>query len=65
MAVLGVGLRSQLSHFVAPDPVDFTLRLSSCRFHDASTNEISGQNAVSKKPLKIICFQGLKTWLRG
>jgi hypothetical protein len=65
MAVLGGRLQSQLSHYVAPDPVDFTLRLSSCRFHDASTNEISGQNPVNKKPLKKVCFQGLGVWLRG
>jgi hypothetical protein len=65
MAVLGVRLRSQLSHYGAPDPVDFTPRLSSCRFHDASTNEFSGQNAVNKRPLKTICFQGLVVWLRG
>jgi hypothetical protein len=26
-----------LSHYVAPDPVDFTTRLSSCRFQDVST----------------------------
>ncbi len=65
MAVLGVRLRSQLSHYVAPDPVDLTLRLSSCRFHDASTNEISNQNPSSKKPSKTIRFQGLDVWLRG
>jgi hypothetical protein len=38
---------------------DFTLRLSSCRFHDASTNENSHQNLVSKKPSKRCVFKGL------
>jgi hypothetical protein len=33
--------RSQLSHYIAANPAGFTLRLSSCRFHDASTNDIS------------------------
>ncbi|MGZ5876810.1 MAG: hypothetical protein ACXWKP_32545 [Bradyrhizobium sp.] len=65
VAALAVGLRSQLSHYVAPSHVDFTLRLSSCRFHDASTSEISGQNLASKKPLKLIEFQWLDDWLRG
>jgi hypothetical protein len=65
VATLAVGLRSQLSHYVAPSPVDFALRLSSCRFHDASTNEISGQYSASKKPLKLMEFQGLDVWLRG
>jgi hypothetical protein len=65
VAALAVGLRSQLSHYVALSHVDFTLRLSSCRFHDASTSEISGQNLASKKPLKLIEFQGLDHWLRG
>jgi hypothetical protein len=63
MAAPEVVLRSRLSHFVAPNLVDLTLRLS--RFHDASTNEISDQNPGSKKPLKMICFQGLDVWLRG
>jgi hypothetical protein len=65
MAVLGVRLRSQLSHCVAPNSADSALRLSSCRFHNASTNEILGQNSGSKKPSKTICFQGLVVWLRG
>jgi hypothetical protein len=52
-------LRSQLSHYAAPGTVDFTLPLSSCRFHDASTNEISSQNTDSKKPSKTMRFQGL------
>jgi len=34
--------RSQLSHYIAANPAGFTLRLSSCRFHNASTNNISG-----------------------
>jgi len=54
-----------LSHYVAPRTVDFTLPLSSCRFHDASTNEISSQNMGSKKPSKTMRFQGLDVWLRG
>ena len=57
--------RSQLSHFITANPAGFTLRLSSCRFHDASTNDISGYNSGSKKPSKTMRFQGLKTWLRG
>ena len=65
MAAPAVGLRSQLNHYVAPNPVDLTLRLSFCHFHDASTNKISGQNSDSKKPSKTICFQGLVDWLRG
>jgi hypothetical protein len=65
MTAIAVRRRSQLSHFFAPDPVDFTLRLSSCRFHDASTNEISRQNTDSKKPLKTSCFQRLVVSLRG
>jgi hypothetical protein len=44
---------------------DFTLRLSSYRFHDASTNENSGENPSSKKPSKTTRFQGLDVWLRG
>jgi hypothetical protein len=32
---------SQLSHRAPCALADFTLQLSSCRFHDASTNEIS------------------------
>jgi hypothetical protein len=44
---------------------DFTLRLSSCRFHGASTSEISRQMGSRKKPLKTMRSQGLKTWLRG
>jgi hypothetical protein len=39
--------------------------ISSCRFHDASTNEISSQNTGSKKPSKTMRFQGLDAWLRG
>jgi len=50
---------------VASNPVDFTLRLSPCRFHGASTNEISSQNTGSKKPSKTKRFQGLDGWLRG
>ena len=57
--------RSQLSRYIAANPAGFTLRLSPCRFHDASTNDISGFNSGSKKPSKTACFQGLKTWLRG
>jgi hypothetical protein len=44
---------------------DFTLRLSSCRFHGASTSEISSRIGNSKKPSKTSCFQGLVDWLRG
>jgi len=58
-------LQSQSSHYVAANPADFTLRLSSCRFHDASTNDISGFNSDSKKPSKKMRFQGLVVWLRG
>jgi len=65
LAALPVGLRSQLSHFVARNPVDFTLRLSFCRFHGASMNEISDQNSDNKKTSKTIRFQGLEAWLRG
>jgi hypothetical protein len=54
-----------LSHYIVANPAGFTLRLSSCRFHDASTNDISGSNSASKKPSKTMRFQGLKTWLRG
>jgi hypothetical protein len=46
-------------------PAGFTLRLSSWRFHDASTNDISGFNSGSKKPSKTMRFQGLVDWLRG
>jgi hypothetical protein len=60
-----VGIRSQLSHRTALNTVDFALRLSSSRFHDASTNDISGENAGNKKPLKTTRFQGLNDWLRG
>jgi hypothetical protein len=49
---------------IAANPAGFTLRLSSCRFHDASTNDISGFNSGSKKPSKTMRFQWLKTWLR-
>jgi hypothetical protein len=54
-----------LSHHIAPNPADFSLRLSSCRFRNASTNEIPAQNPNSKKLLKTSRFQGLKTWLQG
>jgi hypothetical protein len=37
-AALAVDLRSQLSHRALFCLVDFTLRLSFWRFHDASTN---------------------------
>jgi hypothetical protein len=57
--------RSQLSHYVARNPVDLTRRLSSCRFHGASTSEITSQIGNSKKPSKTMRSQGLKTWLRG
>lgn len=57
--------RSQFSHYIAANPAGFTLRLSFCRFHDASTNDISGFNSDSKKPSKTKCFQGLDVWLRG
>jgi hypothetical protein len=57
--------RSQLSHHAARNSADFTLRLSSGRLHDASTNEILGQNPNSKKPSKTKRFQGLDVWLRG
>jgi hypothetical protein len=60
-----VRYRSQLSHYAARNSADLTLRLSSGRFHDASTNEISGQNLNSKKPSKTKRFQGLFVWLRG
>ncbi len=60
-----VRYRSQLSHHAAGNSADFTLRLSSGRFHDASTNEILGQNPNSKKPSKTKRFQGLDVWLRG
>jgi hypothetical protein len=39
---------------------EFALRLSSCRFH----NDIAGQIADSKKPMKTSCFHGL-VWLQG
>ena len=58
MEVLAVRLRSQLSHYVAPDPVDSTLRFSFRRFHERNL----GQNSGSKKPLNV--FQGLVVWLR-
>jgi hypothetical protein len=51
MAVLGVRLRSQLSHYVAPDPVDFTLRLSSCRFHERNFRSKSGQQKALENDL--------------
>jgi hypothetical protein len=57
--------QSQLSHYIADNPADFTLRLSSCRFQDASTNDISDSNSGSKKPSKTMRFQGLVVWLRG
>jgi hypothetical protein len=57
--------QSQLSHYIAANPAGFTLRLSSCRFHDASTNEISDSNSGGKKPSKTKRFQGLVVWLRG
>jgi len=57
--------RSQLSHYIAANPAGFMLRLSSCSFHDASTNEILGSNSDSKKPSKTMRFQGLDVWLRG
>jgi hypothetical protein len=41
-----------------------TLRLSSRRFHDVSTSEISSQMVSRKKPLKTARSQGLETWLR-
>ncbi|HVQ71744.1 MAG TPA: hypothetical protein VMT08_30005 [Bradyrhizobium sp.] len=34
MAVLAIDLRSQLSHRAPSAIADFTLRLSSCRFHE-------------------------------
>jgi hypothetical protein len=46
MAMLGVRLRTQLSHFVSPYPVDFTLRLSSCRFHKQNFGPKSGEQAL-------------------
>jgi hypothetical protein len=54
-----------LSHYIAANPAGFTLRLSSCRFDDASTNDISGFNSCSKKLSKTMRFQGLVDWLRG
>ena len=48
--VLAVGLRSQLSHFFTRGTADNALRLSFCRFHDASTSEILRQNIDGKKP---------------
>jgi len=60
-----VGYRSQLSHHAARNSADFTLPLSSCRFHHASTNEILDQNPDSKKPSKAEHFQELVVWLRG
>jgi hypothetical protein len=54
-----------LSHYAARNLVDFTLRLSSYRFHDASTNEILDRIQGSKKPSKTERFQGLDDWLRG
>jgi hypothetical protein len=60
-----VRYRSQLSHHAARNSADFTLRLSSDRFHDASTNENLHRNPASKNPVKTSCFQWLKTWLRG
>jgi hypothetical protein len=65
VAVLAIDLRSQLSHRAPSAIADFTLRLSSCRFHGASTSEISRQIGNSKKPLKTMRSQGLEAWLRG
>jgi hypothetical protein len=45
--------------------VDFTLRLSSCRFDDASTGEISIRNPGSNKPTKTMCFQGVERLAKG
>jgi hypothetical protein len=54
-----------LSHRAPSALADFTLRLSACRFHSASTSEISDQVQSSKKPSKTMRFQGLDVWLRG
>jgi hypothetical protein len=62
---LGTELRSQLSHRSPSALADFALRLSSCRFHGASTSEVSSQIGKSKKPSKTGRFQGLDVWLRG
>jgi hypothetical protein len=59
VASLAVRLRSRLSHCVTRNSVDLTLRLSFCRFHDASTNEVSGQNSGDKKPSKNGAFSRL------
>jgi hypothetical protein len=39
-------------HHIAANPAGFTLRLSFCRFHDASTNDISFFNSYIKNPRK-------------
>jgi len=57
-----IDLPSQSSHRAL---ANFTLRLSSCRFHDASTSEISSQIRESKKPSKTERSQGLLVWLRA
>jgi hypothetical protein len=54
-----VRYRSQLSHHAARNSANFTLRLSSGRFHDASTNEILGQIHTAKSPRKRNAFNGL------
>jgi len=61
IAARAAGLRSQLSHHVAPNRVDLTLRLSPSRFHERNL----GPNPDSKKPSKTSRFQGPVDWLRG
>ena len=65
VTAIAVCLRSQLTHCVAPSTVDFTLRLSSCRFDDASTGEISIRNPGSNKPTKTMCFQAVERLAKG
>ncbi|XSC42461.1 hypothetical protein ACF1BQ_029125 [Bradyrhizobium sp. RDT10] len=52
MAALPVGLRSQLSHFVARNPVDLTLRLSFCRFHGRFHERNLGSKLEQQKALE-------------
>ena len=52
-----MSIRSQLSHFSAPNPADFTQRLSSCRFYERKfASKIRSARSLKKRRF----FKGLK-----
>jgi hypothetical protein len=57
----GLGYEQMITIESLRRAADLTLRLSSCRFDGASTNEIPGRNPDSKSPRKHHVFKSLLT----